>query len=103
MQKPLDIGAVDGGNRHPAEQRLYMSLDSPAIGGKRARLFRVAAPRQQTACLGIGEIEIAEFGNHLSLARRAFLGGRIGAHRQHLREWPWPSRAPFQASTARHG
>jgi hypothetical protein len=59
VHEPLDVLALDSGNPHAAEQRLDMPLNPPAIGGKSAGFLRRLAPRQQSARLGIGQIEVA--------------------------------------------
>jgi len=61
MHEPLDIGAVNRGNRQAAEQRFDMASDSAAIGQQRAQLFGTAAPCQQAP--GVGEGAITKLGN----------------------------------------
>jgi len=59
VHEPLEVLALDRCNPHAAEQRLDVPLDPPAIGGQRAGFLRRLAPRQQSARLGVGQVEVA--------------------------------------------
>jgi hypothetical protein len=97
MQKPVDVGAVYIDNRHLAQERLYVPFDPAAISGD--RLFCHFALRQQPAGLDIGQVQIAQLGEGLRLARLAFPRRDRGPRRPRRGYGALPT-APNRESTA---